>query len=195
LPLAAWAMGEAVVALSAGRTGRAAALTAACLAGNLFFVLPVRLAAGSPEPGGTVSSLMREKLRDVPLRSDLLAFLGELGRGASGYVEPVAALIGREGAPGQTAYSDSDNLSYMFATPLRFMTPGELDAAAPDWILPSPWLRFDPAALARVRALLAGGGYRAIDVPAPRLSWQANPDILFHVFRPEEGTRSVYKKL
>lgn len=192
LPFFCFAMG---VWLSEAGTAAGAVLAGACLACNLLYVAPVRLAAAlrTKAPAETVSAVMRSRLRDVPFRSDPASFAGELWRGPSGYVEPIAAVLLEKGGAGQKAFASSDNLCYMFYTKLDLLDPEELGTASPDWLIPSPWLEFQPRAKARVEALLESGGYETVEVAAPALLWQNNPDILYHIYRPLFTTRTLFR--
>ncbi|MDE2490770.1 MAG: hypothetical protein KGM24_07970 [Elusimicrobia bacterium] len=195
LPVCAYLAARWVSAAGRGRARACAALTAAAVSCNLLFVLPLKAAqflAAPRAPADSVSGMMRARLRALPPRSGLALLAGELWRGPRGYVEPVAAAMRAGG--GKTFFADGDELSLMFATGLRPVYPDELAGASPDWLLPSPWLRLRPEALARLRALAASGRYEAAPLSAPRLLWQNNPDPLFHDFRPETGPRVLLRR-
>jgi hypothetical protein len=188
LPAVAYLVGRSLSALGRGRPAAVAGLVALAVASNILFLAPLKAAlllSGPPAPAETVSGMMRQRLRDLPARSDLAGFAGETLRGPEGYVDEASAAM-RAGA-GATFFSDADSLSLMFATTLRPVWPDEFKTAEPDWILPSPWLRLTPDLEARVNALAASGRYERVDVSAPRLLWQNNPDPLFRDFSPPRG--------
>ncbi|MBI5247696.1 MAG: glycosyltransferase family 39 protein [Elusimicrobia bacterium] len=142
------------------------------------------------EPAPTVSGMMRQRLRDVRPRSDLARFLGELARGPRGYIEPAAEAIKAGG--GGTVFSDSDQLSLMFAAGVRPVYKDELASVKPDWLLLSPWLRLDGQALLAVSALAAE--YEPVPVTGPVLLWQNNPDPLFRDFAPKRGPLPLLRR-
>jgi hypothetical protein len=188
LPAAAYLVARALSALGRGRPAAVAALVVLAVATNLFFLAPLKAAqalSAPAAPAPTVSGMMRQRLRDLPARSDLASFAGETLRGSEGYVDGAADAM-RAGA-GATFFSDADSLSLMFATTLRPVYPDEFKTAEPDWILPSPWLRLTPDLEARVNELAASGRYETVEVEAPRLLWQNNPDPLFRDFSPKRG--------
>ena len=188
LPAAAYLVARALSALGRGRPAATAALVVLTVASNLLFLAPLKAAQAleaPPAAAETVSGMARQRLRDLPARSDLASLVGETARGADGYVDAAAAAM-RAGA-GATFFSDADALSLMFATTLRPVYPDEFKTAEPDWLLPSPWLRLSPEIEARVRELAASGRYERVDVSAPRLLWQNNPDPLFRDFAPKRG--------
>jgi hypothetical protein len=188
LPAAAYLVARSLSALGRGRPAAVAALTALAVTTNAAFIAPLKAAQalGAPAaPADTVSGMERQRLRDLPPRSDLASLAGETARGAEGYVDAAAAAM-RAGA-GATFFSDADSLSLMFATALRPVYPEELKSAEPDWLLPSPWLKLTPELEARVRELAASGRYESAAVDAPRLLWQNNPDPLFRDFAPRRG--------
>lgn len=188
LPAAAYLVARALSSLGRGRAAAVAALTALAVSTNVAFIAPLKAAqalAAPPAPSETVSGMERQRLRDLPARSDLASLAGETMRGPEGYIDDAARAM-RAGA-GSTFFSDADSLSLMFATALRPVYPEELKSAEPDWILPSPWLRLSPEIEARVRALAASGDYERVGVDAPRLLWQNNPDPLFRDFAPKRG--------
>jgi hypothetical protein len=157
--------------------------------------LPLKAAAiiGAPaEPVASVSGMMRQRLRDVRPRSDLARFLGELGRGPEGYIEHAAQAIKAGG--GETAYSDADDLSLMFAAGVKPIQRDELSFLMPDWLLISPWLRLDPQASIEMSSLAMGGAYEPVPVLAPRLLWQNNPDPLFRDFAPKSGPLALFHR-
>ncbi len=189
LPAVAYRVARSLSALGRGRPAAVAALVVLAAASDLMFLAPLKAAQAlaAPEtPAASVSGMMRQRLRDLPLRSDLARFAGETLRGPEGYVD-AAALAMRAGA-GATFFSDADTLSLMFATTLRPRYPDEFKTAEPDWILPSPWLRLTPDLEARVNELAASGRYERVDVSAPQLLWQNNPDPLFRDFAPKLGS-------
>jgi len=195
LPAAAYLVARALSALGRGRAWAVAGLAALAVASNAFFIAPLKaaLTLGAPAaPADSVSGMMRARLRDVPLRSDLARLAGEVARGPEGYVEPVAAAIKAGG--GSTFFSDADELPLMFATGLRPMYPDEFKTGEPDWILPSPWLTLAPDLAARVAALAASGRYEPVPVVAPRLLWQNNPDPLFRDFAPARGPLTLLRR-
>jgi len=195
LPAAAYLVARALSALGKGRPAAVAALTALAVTTNAAFIAPLKAAqalAAPPAPADTVSGMERQRLRDVPARSDLASLAGETARGAEGYVDAAAAAM-RAGA-GATFFSDADSLSLMFATALRPESPDEFKTAEPDWILPSPWLRLTPELQARALALAASGRYERVDVEAPRLLWQNNPDPLFRDFAPKRGPLELLRR-
>jgi hypothetical protein len=195
LPAMAYLGGLWVAELAGGRMAPALGLAAALAAVNWAGWLPLKAAAiiGAPaEPVASVSGMMRQRLRDVRPRSDLARFLGELGRGPEGYIEPAARAIKAGG--GETAYSDADDLSLMFAAGVKPVQKDELAFLKPDWLLISPWLRLDPQASIELAALATGGAYEPVPVPAPRLLWQNNPDPLFRDFSPKSGPLSLFRR-
>ena len=142
------------------------------------------------EPAPTVSGMMRQRLRDVRPRSDLLRFLGELARGPRGYIEPAAEAIKAGG--GGSAFSDSDQLSLMFAAGTKPVYKDELSTIKPDWLLLSPWLRLDGQALLAVTALAPS--YAPVEASGPLLLWQNNPDPLFRDFSPKDGPLPLLRR-
>ncbi len=195
LPLLAYLGGRWISELVSGRAVPALALAALLAVVNWAGWLPLKAAAflGAPaEPVVSVSGMMRQRLRDVRPRSDLARFLGELARGPEGYIESATRAIKAQG--GETAYSDADNLSLMFATGLKPVYRDELPYLKPDWLLPSPWLRLDPQTSIEVSALATSGAYEAVPVPAPRLLWQNNPDPLFRDFAPKSGPLPLFRR-
>ena len=195
LPAVAYLVARALSSLGRGRPAAVAALVALAVASNLLFLAPLKAAQSIGAPGApieSVSGMMRQRLRDLPARSDLAGFAGETLRGPEGYVDGAAAAM-RAGA-GASFFSDADALSLMFATTLRPMYPDEFKTAEPDWMLPSPWLRLTPDLEARVNALVASGRYERVDVEAPRLLWQNNPDPLFRDFSPERGPLPLFHR-
>jgi hypothetical protein len=195
LPACAYLVARALSELGRGRAAAVAALVVLAASSNLLFVAPLKAAAAfaAPEaPASSVSGMMRQRLRDVGARSDLLRFAREAGRGEPGYVEAAAAAMRAGG--GATFFSDADALSLMFVTSLRPAYPDELESAEPDWLLPSPWLGLSPRDAARVGDLVASGRYEAVPVEAPRLLWQNNPDPLFRDFAPASGPLPLYRR-
>ena len=183
LPAVAYLVARSLSALGRGRPSAVAALVVAAVAGNLFFIAPLKGAQAlmAPQaPAPSVSGMMRQRLRDVPARSDLARFVTEVFYGPLGYIEAAAAAMLAGG--GETFFSDADTLSLMAAAPLRPIYPKELMTIEPDWILPSPWLPLTPDIEARVRELASSGRYQSVSVTAPRLLWQNNPDPLFRDF-------------
>jgi hypothetical protein len=150
------------------------------------------LIGAPPEPAASVSGMMRARLRDVGPRSDLARFLAELARGPEGYIESAARVVKAEG--GETAFSDADALSLMFAAGLKPVYKDGLGAAKPDWLLLSPWLRLDGQAVLAVSALAEGGAYEPVQVQAPLLMWQNNPDPLFRDFSPKTGPLPLFRR-
>ncbi|MDE2510885.1 MAG: hypothetical protein KGL74_07170 [Elusimicrobia bacterium] len=195
LPAVAYLVARALSSLGRGRPAAIAGLCVLAVSSNLFFLAPLKAAqalSAPDEPSASVSGMMRQRLRDLPLRSDLARFGGEILAGREGYVESVAAAMKAGG--GSTFFSDADELSLMFATPLRPMYPDEFKTAEPDWILPSPWLSLSPELAARVRELALSGRYEAVLVAAPRLLWQNNPDPLFRDFAPGRGPLPLFRR-
>jgi hypothetical protein len=195
LPAAAYLSARALSRLAGGRSTALAALVVVALAANTAFVLPLKAAqavAAPSSPAETVSGMMRQRLRDAPFRSDLFSFARETWHGGEGYVEPVAAAMAscRE----TSFFSDSDALSIMFATGQRPVYPEEFKSFEPDWIVPSPWLRLTPDAAARIDALAVAGRYERVQVEAPRLLWQNNPDPLFHDYAARRGPLALLKR-
>jgi len=195
LPVLAYLGGRWIAELAGGRAAPALGLAAALMAANWACWLPVKAAAmiGAPaEPAASVSGMMRARLRGVGPRSDLARFLAELERGPEGYIESAARVIKLEG--GETAFSDADALSLLFASGLRPVHRDGLAAEKPDWLLPSPWLRLDPVALERVNALASSGEYELMPVAAPLLLWQNNPDPLYRDFAPKSGPLPLFRR-
>jgi len=195
LPVLAYLGGRWISELAGGRAAYALGLAAALAAVNWAGWLPLKAASfiGAPQaPAQTVSGMMRQRLRDARPRCDLARFLAELRRGPEGYIERAAQVIKAEG--GETAYSDSDDLSLMFAAGVKPVGKEELSFLKPDWLLLSPWLRLDPQTEIAVSALATGGFYELVPVPAPLLLWQNNPDPLFHDFSPKTGTLPLFKR-
>jgi len=174
IPFLCYAMGVWISKLSGGNGYLAALLALCCVFSNLFYVLPVKILGMiyAPQPAQSVSGMMRARLRDVPIGSPLLSFASELLRGPKGYVEEVFAALSSRMRPQESAFADADNLSYLFYAPLRFIGPKELESQIPDWILPSPWLQFNPRAQERIALLLRRYPYEVIDVSAPNILWQ-----------------------
>ena len=188
LPPVAYLVARSLSALGRGRPAAVAGLVVLAGASNLMFLAPLKAAESIGAPGApseSVSGMMRQRLRDLRVRSDLASFAGEAARGPEGYVEGAAAAM-RAGA-GSSFFSDADSLSLMFATTRRPVYPDEFKTSEPDWILPSPWLRLTPDLEARVNELAASGRYEGVDVSAPRLLWQNNPDPLFRDFSAKRG--------
>ena len=195
LPALAYLGGRWISELAGGRAAPALALAAACGAVNWAGWLPLKaaaLVAAPAEPVASVSGMMRQRLRDAGPRSDLARFLGELARGPEGYIEAVALAVGESG--GETAYSDADNLSLMFAAGLKPVYREELEFLKPDWLLISPWLRLDPQASIELAALATSPAYEPVLVSAPRLLWQNNPDPLFRDFAPKAGPLALFRR-
>ncbi len=181
--------------LAGGRIVPAAGLAAALCAVNWAGWLPVRAASaltGAESPVVSVSGMMRHRARDVGPRSDLARFLGELARGPEGYVDRAAAAIKAGG--GETAWSDADNLSLMFAAGIKPVYRDELAYLKPDWLLISPWLRLDPQASIELAALAGGPAYEHAGVVAPLLLWQNNPDPLFRDFAPRAAPLALFRR-
>lgn len=195
LPALAYLGGLWVAELAGGRAAPALALASALAAVNWAGWLPLKAAAllaAPAEPVASVSGMMRQRLRDAGPRSDLARFLGELARGPEGYVEAVARVVKESG--GETAYSDADNLSLMFAAGLKPVYKEELEFLKPDWLLISPWLRLDPQASIELAALATSPAYEPVLVSAPRLLWQNNPDPLFRDFAPRPGPLALFRR-
>lgn len=195
LPALAYLAGRWISELAGGRAAPALALAAACAAVNWAGWLPLKaaaLVAAPAEPVASVSGMMRQRLRDAGPRSDLARFLGELARGPEGYIEAVALAVRESG--GETAYSDADNLSLMFAAGLKPVYREELEFLKPDWLLISPWLRLDPQASIELAALATSPAYEPVLVSAPRLLWQNNPDPLFRDFAPKAGPLALFRR-
>ncbi len=185
LPPLAYLVAREISYVGRGRSWAVAALTILCVTSNLAFIVPLKAAqliAAPKNPADSVSGMMRLRLREIGLRSDLARFTDELKRGPEGYIETVAQAIKAGG--GSTFFSDADSLSLMFLTGLRPIYPEEFKRAEPDWILPSPWLKLSGDLEQRVRKLAGSGRYATVDVRAPRLMWQNNPDPLFRDFSP-----------
>ncbi|MDD5305382.1 MAG: hypothetical protein PHS14_19970, partial [Elusimicrobia bacterium] len=195
LPVLAYLAGGWISELAEGRAAFALGLAGALAALNWAGWLPLKAAGllGAPaEPVASVSGMMRQRLRDARPRCDLARFVAELGRGPEGYIEYAARVIKAQG--GETAYSDADNLSLMFAAGVKPIYRDELSFLKPDWLLLSPWLRLDPQASIELEALASGGGYEPVFVPAPRLMWQNNPDPLFRDFAPKPGPLALFRR-
>jgi len=194
LPVIAYLLGRGFSSLGRGQAPAVAGLVMVTLMGNLFFVGPLKAAqALAPNVSvDSVSGMMRRRLRDLSLRSDLLRFAAEVFRGPEGYIEVAASAMKAGG--GKTFFSDADSLSLMSATGLRPVYPEELRTAEPDWLLPSPWLRLSPDQDARVKELLASGRYELAAVEAPQLMWQNNPDPLFRDFSPHKGPLLLFRR-
>ncbi len=195
LPALAYISGLWLSELADGRAARALGLAAALAAVNWAGWLPLKAAssiAAPDAPAESVSGMMRQRLRDARPRSDLARFLGELGRGPEGYIEHAAAAIKAGG--GETAYSDADNLSLLFAAGVKPVYKEELDVLKPDWLLLSPWLRLDPQASIEMAALASSAAYEPVPVSAPRLMWQNNPDPLFRDFAPKSGPLALFRR-
>jgi hypothetical protein len=195
LPALAFLGGRWIAELAGSRAAPALGLAAALAAVNWAGWLPLKAAsllAAPAEPVASVSGMMRQRLRDAGPRSDLARFAAELARGPEGYIEAAARVIKAEG--GETAFSDADNLSLMFAAGVKPVYQKELAFLKPDWLLPSPWLRLDPQASIEVSALATGGAYDPVPVPAPRLMWQNNPDPLFRDFSPRNGPLPLFRR-
>lgn len=194
LPVTAYLLGRGLSSLARGRAPVVAGLVVMAVAGNLFFIAPLKAAQSiaAAEPVASVSGMMRQRLRDLVPRSDLVLFAAEVFRGPEGYIEPAAAAMKTGG--GKDYFSDADDLSLMFAAGLRPLTPQEFATAEPDWMMPSPWLRLTPALDARVRELAASGRYEPVAVDAPRLMWQNNPDPLYHDHAPKRGPLSLFRR-
>jgi hypothetical protein len=195
LPPVAYLVARSLSALGRGRTAAVAALVVLALASNILCLAPLKAAqalAAPDAPAASVSGMMRQRLRDLPARSDLASFSGEAWRGSEGYIDDAAAAM-RAGA-GATYFSDADSLSLMFATTMRPVYPDEFMISEPDWIFPSPWLRLTPDLEARVSELVASGRYERVDVSAPQLLWQNNPDPLFRDFSPKTGPLALFHR-
>lgn len=194
IPVLAYLVARGFSSLARGRAPVVAGLVVVAVAGNLFFVGPLKIAqALAPAgPAASVSGMMRQRLRDLPLRSDLGGFAAELFRGPEGYIERAAAVLRAGG--GRDFFSDADDLSLMFATGLTPVTPKDFMTKEPDWLMPSPWLRLSPELDARMRALISSGRYERMVVDAPRLLWQNNPDPLFHDFVPKRGPLPLFRR-
>jgi hypothetical protein len=195
LPAVAYLSARSLSSLGRGRPVFISVLVALTLTSNLFFLAPLKAAQalGAPAaPAPSVSGMMRQRLRDLPARSDLARLAAETFHGPEGYVEAAAAAVKKGG--GATFFSDADELPLLFATGLRPMYPDELKNAEPDWILPSPWLRLTPELDARVGELVRSGRYAPAPVDAPRLLWQNNPDPLFRDFAPSRGPLPLWRR-
>jgi len=195
LPACAYLVARGLSSLGRGRAAAVAALVALAVASNVLYWAPLKAAqafAAPDAPAESVSGMMRARLRDVGVRSDLLAFARETARGPRGYLEGVVATIAAGG--GKTYFSDADELALMFATPLRPVYPDEFKSAEPDWLLPSPWIGLSGAQAARVGDLIRSGRYERVALQAPRLLWQNNPDPLVRDFAPVEGPVPLYRR-
>ncbi|MCM2303563.1 MAG: glycosyltransferase family 39 protein [Elusimicrobia bacterium] len=195
LPALAYLGGRWIAELAGGRRAAALALAAFLAAANWAGWLPSKaaaLVAAPAAPAASVSGMMRQRLRDAGPRSDLARFLGELARGPEGYVEAVARAVKESG--GETAFSDADNLSLMFAAGVKPVYKEELDFLKPDWLLISPWLRLDQQASVELAALATSAAYEPVPVSAPRLLWQNNPDPLFRDFAPKPGPLALFRR-
>lgn len=195
LPAVAYLVARGFSALGRGRAPAVAGLVLLAAGGNLFFVGPLKAAQtlAPAEPDASVSGMMRQRLRDLPPRSELLRFIAETFRGPEGYIESAAAAMKAGG--GKDFFSDADDLSLLFATRLRPLTPEEFKTQEPDWLMPSPWIRLSPELEARANALIASGRYEPVAVDAPRLMWQNNPDPLFRDFAPRRGPLRLFRRL
>lgn len=185
LPAVAYLSARPLSSLARGRAWAVALLVVLAVSSNLFFVMPLKAAqsVGAPSaPTDSVSGMMRQRVRDLPLRSDLARFTGELARGPEGYVEAAAEIVRIDG--GKTFFSDADELSLMFATGMTPVYPEDFKTVEPDWIMPSPWIGLTPELERRVVALAESGRYETGAADAPRLMWQNNPDPLFRDFEP-----------
>lgn len=193
-PVIAYLAARGFSSLARGRAPVVAGLAVITVSGNLFFVGPLKFAqAAAPAgPVASVSGMMRQRLRDLPPRSDLLRFVAEVFRGPEGYIEAAAAAMKAGG--GKDFFSDADDLSLMFATGLSPVTPEEFKTQEPDWLMPSPWLHLSLELEARVSALASSGRYEQVAVDAPRLMWQNNPDPLFHDFKPRRGPLTLLRR-
>ena len=190
-PVFAYLGGLWIVELGAGALAMAVFFVTINLAGWLPLAA-AKLISGPKEPAVSVSGMMRQRLRDIRPRSDLMRFAGELARGPRGYIEPAIAAVRERG--GSTAFSDADNLSLLFAAGIKPVYKDELSTVKPDWLLLSPWLRLDGQALLAVSALAAGGAYEPVPVSAPVLAWQNNPDPLFRDFSPRVGPLALFRR-
>ncbi|OGR96055.1 MAG: hypothetical protein A2V88_13430 [Elusimicrobia bacterium RBG_16_66_12] len=195
LPVLAYLAARGFSGLARGSAPVVAGLVVLAAGGNLFFVGPLKAAQSlvSAEPAASVSGMMRQRLRDLPPRSDLRAFVEEIFRGPEGYIEAAAAVMKAGG--GKDFFSDADDLSLIFAAGLRPLAPEEFKTREPDWLMPSPWIRLTPELDARVSALIASGRYEQVIVDAPRLLWQNNPDPLFRDFSPRRGPLPLFRRL
>ena len=195
LPVTAYLGGVWLARVARGRVAVALAVAACAVATNWLGWLPVKAASfiGAPRaPVQSVSGMMRQRLRDVSPRSDLLRLVGELARGPQGYIEPAAAAIVSAG--GGSVFSAADNLSLMFASGAAPIYGTELSGRAPDWILVSAWLRLDPRAEVAVQSLLSGGLYELLPLRGPLLLWQNNPDPLYRDFSPRQGPLPLFRR-
>jgi hypothetical protein len=195
LPALAYLVARALSSLGRGRPAAVAALVILAVSCNLFFLAPLKAAqalGGAGVPAPSVSGMMRQRLRDLPPRSDLGRFCAEARRGAEGYVEAAAAAMKAGG--GATFFSDADALPLLFATGLRPVYPDEFESSEPDWILPSPWIMLTSDLARRVSVLAASGRYDRADVDAPRLLWQNNPDPLFRDPAPMRGPLPLWRR-
>ncbi len=194
LPFLCAAGGAWVARLTTSRL-QGAALLALLLGGNLLAVLGGRAAAlvfTSPLEE-SVSGMMRRRIKDLPVRSELWLFWRQLLEGRRGYVEPIGDHLLAFGKPNDTFFSDADNLSLLFYTRRRALLAEQLGSEPPDWIIPSPWLMLDPPSLAAVQSRLKRSRYDPVELSAPATLWQDNPDILFHSFRPRSAPRLIYR--
>ena len=167
----AYLVGREISWVARGRSWAVAALTLLCVTSNLAFIAPLKAAQfiSVPEiPAESVSGMMRLRLRELGVKSDLARLLAELKRGPEGHVEPVTAAMQTRG--GKNFFSDADSLPLMFLTGFRPVYPEEFKTAEPDWILPSPWLKLSPDLYARVQKLAVSGRYEAVGLEADRKS-------------------------
>jgi hypothetical protein len=187
MPAIAYLIGRSISLLGRGRPVLIAVLTILVVGGNIAFLPPLKAAQefGAPsEPVVSVSGMMRQRLRDLPWRSDAFLVTREIFWSPTGYIEPIVDVMRARG--GATFFSDADNLSLMFATLLRPVYPNEFLSSSPDWIVPSTWLSLSPDLRQRVQDLAASGQYEAIPVLVPQMLWQNNPDPLFRTFSPRQ---------
>lgn len=196
LPPLAYLGGRWISGLAGGRGPAVAGLCALAAGTNWLGWAPLaaaRALAAPAAPVESVSGMMRARLRDAGPRSDLARLAAELARGPEGYLEAASAAITAGG--GGRVFTDADELSLFFASGARPVYPWEMESAPPDWILPSPWLRFDPAGEAWTARAIASGAYAPAAVEAPRLLWQNNPDPLFRDFAPARGPLPLYRRV
>jgi hypothetical protein len=182
-------------ALVGGLFSRSRALGGAVLilllTSNVLGAAPLKLfewLAGPDDAERKVYSVIpREVWRWSELRSDLLAFAGELTHHVSDPEEGIVSYLEARALPGQVVKASYEEISLMYYLPwLRVVSRWDGGGGLPAWILVRPPYPLEQSD--EFRAALRRAKFTRETIPAADVVWTNRPDPLFHRYRTVRGT-------
>lgn len=152
---------------------------------NLLSALPLQLAALILSPNKNVesefSALPRGVWRWTKLRTDLIAFVGEISHHIPDPEEEIVNFIKKTRAKAGTIKASYGDIPLMYYLPDMKITPRlDSDGGVPDFIIVRtsyPLWQND-----NFRQSVANIEYSPVSIPALDLPWSNNPDPLYHNF-------------